>query len=141
MQRTKQILASMAIEELLGADYLQMPEYVLGKDSSRGDDESDIIMDEDEDDDIDNVKLGPSSDIGYDWESDSPVDADVELYLEGLIWNLQTYQDGVCPNYGYTYGNHMSPTASELEAYLKAAMDANRPVGPDLLCRRQYVSP
>ena len=50
-------------------------------DGDRGDDQSvdgtDGSEDEDEDDDVDNVKLGPSSDIGYDWESDSPVDADV----------------------------------------------------------------
>ena len=125
---------------------MDMPDYVLGRDVSRGDDDGDILVsddDEDEDEDeVDDIKIGPSSDIGYDWEADAPVQADVELYLEGLLWNLQTYQDGVCTNYGYTYGNHMSPSASEIEAYLKAAMDAQQTVGPlELVARRPYVSP
>lgn len=53
----------------------------------------------------------------------------VDKYLAGLLWNLQTYQDGVCADYGYNYGRRMSPTATEIVDYLKEAMKENRTVG------------
>lgn len=141
-QKAKQLLAGMALEELLGSDYMDMPDYVVGNDVSQGDDDGDIVMNGANGDESkgQEAKIGPSSNIGYDWEADAPAEASVSLYLEGLLWNLQTYQDGVCTNYAYNYGRHMSPTASEIEAFLQKAMDKGRTVGPlDLVARRPFV--
>ena len=39
----------------------------------------------------------------------------------GLVWNLATYQDGVCSDYSFNYGRRMSPTADEMFLYFKDA--------------------
>eukprot|EP00803_Ostreobium_quekettii_P005728 evm.model.scf_27.17 EVM.evm.TU.scf_27.17 scf_27:132496-138275(+) len=39
--------------------------------------------------------------------------ADPEQYLQGLSWNLDMYQKGVCPDYGFCYDG-LGPTATEL---------------------------
>ena len=57
----------------------------------------------------------------------------VDRYLAGLLWNLQTYQDGVCADYAYNYGRRMSPTANEIVDFFKDAMKENRTVGRDEL--------
>jgi hypothetical protein len=41
---------------------------------------------------------------GYSWEISQAVEGKVDQYLGGLLWNLQTYQDGICADYGYNYG-------------------------------------
>ena len=62
----------------------------------------------------------------------------VDKYLAGLLWNLQTYQDGVCADYAYNYGRRMSPTAGEIVDFFKAAMKENRTVGRDELLGDTY---
>jgi hypothetical protein len=52
-----------------------------------------------------------------------------EAYLGGLLWNLQTYQDGVCPDYAFNYGKRMSPTAGEIVQFFKQAQDDNITLG------------
>ena len=39
-------------------------------------------------------------------------------YLEGMLWNLQTYQEGICADYGCNYGKRHSPTAPEISEYI-----------------------
>ncbi len=63
----------------------------------------------------------------------------VDKYLAGLLWNLQTYQDGVCTDYSYNYGRRMSPTATEIVDYLKEAMKENRTVGRHELLGNDFV--
>ena len=35
-----------------------------------------------------------------------------------MLWNLQTYQDGVCADYAYNYGRRLAPTSSDIANYL-----------------------
>ena len=75
--------------------------------------------------------LDESGDAGkeYDWEIAVPASANIDRYLAGLIWTLQSYQDGVCPTYHYNYGKCMAPTGREISSYFLKAMDENRDVG------------
>lgn len=54
---------------------------------------------------------------------------------------MQTYQDGICVDYSYNYGRRMSPTAKEIVAFLKEAMEQNRTVGADDLLGGNFSSP
>eukprot|EP00581_Thalassiosira_minuscula_P004417 CAMPEP_0183739158 /NCGR_PEP_ID=MMETSP0737-20130205/56352_1 /TAXON_ID=385413 /ORGANISM="Thalassiosira miniscula, Strain CCMP1093" /LENGTH=925 /DNA_ID=CAMNT_0025973887 /DNA_START=159 /DNA_END=2936 /DNA_ORIENTATION=- len=64
---------------------------------------------------------------GGNLEDDSSLDgkpqglaqADAKLYLGGLLWNLETYRNGCCADYGYDYGRRASPTAFELVDFLE----------------------
>ena len=47
---------------------------------------------------------GCLTNLAPEWEIDRPVAPKTDRYLAGLVWTLQTYQDGVCPNYSYNYG-------------------------------------
>jgi hypothetical protein len=76
---------------------------------------------------IENDDLGRD----YDWEIDIPAPANIGRYLGGLIWTLQTYQDGVCPTYQYNYGKCLAPTGTEIAAYFKRALKEKRVVGAD----------
>lgn len=53
----------------------------------------------------------------------------VNTYLAGLLWNLQTYQDGVCSDYAFNYGKRLAPTANEIVDFLESALKENRKVG------------
>lgn len=99
----KQKLASMALDDFLGTDY------------TGGTDDFDF------DTGITNA--------GYSWEIRQAIDGNVNQYLGGLLWNLQTYQDGICADYGYNYGRRMSPTATEIVSFFKTAKAENRKVG------------
>ena len=65
----------------------------------------------------------------YDWEIPYPAPANVDRYLAGLLWTLQTYQDGVCPSYGYNYGKCLAPTGNSIAAYFEKAVVEKRAVG------------
>jgi len=157
IQKTKQLLAAMALEDLVGKDYMSMYDYDLGnlvedeEDDENGGDKhdncqhavngsDDAEVDEDGEEgggEVSNgegMSVGPMS--GYDWEVRTPAESSVERYLEGLIWNLQTYGDGICPNYAYNYGRRMSPGASELVEYLREAAESNKTLGPMQLYER-----
>jgi len=99
----KQQLASMALDAFLGTDYFGGTDNF---DATAG-----------------------ITNSGYSWEIAQAVEGNVDTYLGGLIWNLQTYQDGVCADYGYNYGRRMSPTAQEIVKYLVDAKKEGRRVG------------
>jgi hypothetical protein len=88
-------------------------------------DEESEEEEEDETDDVDNGGMAK----GYSWEIHHNVEGNVERYLYGLLWNLQTYQDGVCANYSFNYGKRMSPLAKEIAAFFASALAENRSVG------------
>lgn len=111
-------IAQMAIDDLLGLESSQ----------------SDLDADEVDEDDL---FVTP----GYDWELNVAAESKVDSYLYGLLWNLQTYQDGLCADYGYNYGKRKSPTASEMTAFLALAQEEGRPVGPDTLSPSEFSPP
>ncbi|CAJ1933396.1 unnamed protein product [Cylindrotheca closterium] len=99
----KQQLAAMALDAFLGTD------YAGGTDSFDAE--------------------GGITNSGYAWEIAQAIEGNVDTYLGGLVWNLQTYQDGICVDYGYNYGRRMSPTAQEIVDFLSAAKKEGRCVG------------
>ena len=114
LKYTKNLLAGLALEDLMGVDYA-----------------SDLARDE---------ESSGMSNSGYSWEIQHPLDGKVETYLQGIIWNLQTYQDGVCVDYGYNYGKRMSPLSDEIVDYFKAAMAEGRDVGRNSLLPDEFES-
>lgn len=69
------------------------------------------------------------------------IECDVPLYLYGLLWTLQTYQDGTCADYGYQYGErHLSPTAKDVVNYLMQAKAAGQSIGVSSL-RKEFTPP
>jgi len=104
VKTTKNLLAGIALDDLMGTEY-----------------ENDISID-------DEMTNGLSS-VGYPWEVQHPLNGKVDTYLKGIIWNVQTYQDGVCVDYGYNYGKRMSPLALEIVSYFKDALKDGRDVG------------
>ena len=40
--------------------------------------------------------------------------SDAACYLGGLLWNLETYLNGCCVDYGYNYGSRASHTPHEV---------------------------
>lgn len=66
---------------------------------------------------------------GYDWEIRHAVEGKVDAYLYGLVWNLQTYQDGVHADYAFNYGKRLSPTASEIASFFEMEQKNGRKVG------------
>lgn len=73
---------------------------------------------EEEEEDFD-LSMFTTEPVGYDWEVKEKLPSNVGEYLYGLLWNLQTYQDGVCADYGYNYGKRSAPAPSEILSYLK----------------------
>ncbi|GAX28548.1 5'-3' exoribonuclease 1 [Fistulifera solaris] len=69
------------------------------------------------------------------------IECDVPLYLYGLLWTLQTYQDGTCADYGFQYGGRrLSPSAKDLVEYFVQAKAAGRSVGISSL-RKGFTQP
>lgn len=73
--------------------------------------------------------------MDYDWEIEKPAESRVDRYLAGMLWTLQTYQDGVCPSYGYNYGKCVAPTGRSIEEYLNRALEEKRKVGAEELLK------
>lgn len=65
----------------------------------------------------------------YDWEI-TVAEGDCDSFLYGLLWTIQTYLTGVCPDYSYNYGKRMSPTAREITDVFERAKAENRSIGP-----------
>ena len=57
------------------------------------------------------------------------VEGKPDVYLGGLLWNLQTYQDGVCPDYAFNYGKRLAPTAGDIVRFLKQAQEQHTELG------------
>jgi hypothetical protein len=116
LKKSRQKLSAMALEDLMGLD-------------------SDDVDDDDED-------LIPGlSNTGYEWEIHHAVPGKTDAYLYGLLWNLQTYQDGVCADYAYNYGKRLSPTAGQIVEFLEAAQEEKRIVGLRELAERPFSPP
>ncbi|CAB9505954.1 5'-3' exoribonuclease 2 [Seminavis robusta] len=88
-------------------------------------------------------KLSNATSDSYSWDIGAPVEGKADLYLGGLLWNLQTYQDGVCPDYSFNYGKRLSPTAGEIVRFFKTAMKENVTLGMRQLLpnRTTYENP
>jgi hypothetical protein len=56
-------------------------------------------------------------------------DGDIEAYLRGLLWVVQMYQDGVCPDYSYTYAGRPAPTAGLILDYIERCARIRRSCG------------
>ncbi len=76
---------------------------------------------------VDGTSFDASKD--YEWEIEVPAKASVERYLAGLVWTLQSYQEGVVPSYLYNYGKCLAPSGREIATYFVTAMNENRDVG------------
>jgi hypothetical protein len=63
---------------------------------------------------------------GYSWEIPHAAPGDCSSYLGGLLWNIQTYQDGICADYNFSYGKRMSPGIKELLNFFKDAKSQGR---------------
>jgi hypothetical protein len=50
------------------------------------------------------------------WEEDEP--AKLHCYLQGLLWTIQMYTDGYCPDVTYVYGWNYGPSAESLLEYI-----------------------
>ena len=109
----KNELAKKALEDLLGEEFLLETS-------------------------VDNSDPVPSN---YSWELTFPVASDCKLYLGGLLWNLQTYQDGICSDYGYNYGKRLSPTAEDLVDFFQLAVDEGRSIGRKELLTSAFSPP
>lgn len=129
LKQSKQILANMALEEILGKDYMEWNDCIVGNESKE-----DEEFDEDKSD-------YDSSGPRYSWEISMPAPGSVEEYLKGMIWNLASYQDGVCSDYGYNYGRRMSPTAEEMVSYIEKAEKEGRVIDRRSLLGESFVGP
>jgi len=69
----------------------------------------------------------------YEWEIPFPAAANIDRYLGGLLWTLQTYQDGVCPSYSYNYGKCMAPTGRSIATYFEQAIRDKKDLGLEVL--------
>lgn len=65
----------------------------------------------------------------YEWEIKHAAESKVDSYLYGILWNLQTYQDGICADYAYNYGKRHSPTATDIVEFFQRALDSGEQVG------------
>ena len=81
------------------------------------------------------------TDESYDWEIQVSAESDLESYLYGILWNLQTYQDGICADYAYNYGKRKSPTAGDIAAFFEHALAENRTVGAESLSPNGFTPP
>lgn len=115
MKKAKHRLAAMAISDFM-------------------DDEVEVDDEEEEEDAANENGSIPGNAKGYDWEVNQVVEGNVERYLYGLLWNVQTYQDGVCADYSFNYGKRMAPPAKDIVTFLKLALAENRTVGLTNLC-------
>jgi XRN 5'-3' exonuclease N-terminus len=110
IKECKNALAKLAIDDLLGKDYLKSENNAIHESS-------------------------------YAWDLSFPVESDCKLYLGGLLWNLQTYQDGICSDYGYNYGKRLSPSAEDLVEYFQDSLQNGSFVGKCNLLPQRFTPP
>lgn len=114
LKKAKHQLAALALDDFLGTDYSSTGTF--------------------------DIEAGITN-TGYSWEIFQPVEGKVDRYLGGLLWNLQTYQDGICADYSYNYGRRVSPLASDIVDVLKEAKLENRTVGRKELLGEEFGRP
>jgi len=101
IQYSKQRLAEMALDDLLGDDW-----------------KDDHLASRSIDDHDDTATLNDDMPSFF-----GPAQCDVKAYLQGILWNVQTYQDGVCSNYGYDYGRRVAPTAADIANFMQCFLE------------------
>lgn len=111
-KKAKEELASMALKSLF-------------------DFEDDEVEDGEEDDKSMEADFGISEYQGL-------ADANVDDYLYGILWNLQSYQDGICADYSYNYAKRHAPTAAEIVEYLKLALSNGENIGVKTLNQKPF---
>ena len=101
------------------------------------------LMDEDDPDEEDEYEYDQASTVkaGYEWEIRRAIEGKTDSYLHGLLWTLQTYQDGICADYGYNYGKRLAPTARTIVEFLKEAKQNGTQVGPRTLSTSSFTPP
>jgi len=97
IQYSKQRLAEMALDDILGDDW-----------------KDDHLASRSIDDYDDTASMNDDMPSFF-----GPAQCDVKAYLQGILWNVQTYQDGVCSNYGYDYGRRVAPTAADIANFMQ----------------------
>jgi hypothetical protein len=97
IKSTKERLSRLALEEIFGINNVDA--LFEGNDCNNDDDECDLGI-------IDSVQQGQAK-------------SDAACYLGGLLWNLETYLNGCCVDYGYDYGSRASPMPVELVEFLE----------------------
>jgi len=144
LKSAKHRLSAIAIEKLLGFTR-----------SDIDDDESFDQNDEDWEADMDEavISMGQRTGLlqteyiglqrvpGYHWEVRRPAQADVKQYVAGLLWNVQTYKDGVCADYAYNYGRRLAPTSFELHQYLETCIKNNITLALDRILPETHIPP
>lgn len=118
LRTTKHKLALMALDDFFGTDL------------ASSDEDYEVLLE----------SSGITS-RGYSWEIPQAAPGKVETYLGGLLWNIQTYQDGICADYNYSYGRRMSPTINDIIEFFKTAKNENRPISRHSLLGEKFSSP
>jgi hypothetical protein len=98
--------AEAALEDAAGAD---ADEY-----ADNDDNDDDAYADDDLDD---AARAGESGELGELF--------DVRGYLSGVLWTVQMYIDGLCPDYTYAYGARLAPSPAQVCAWLDALPPAD----------------
>ena len=78
---------------------------------------------------------------GYSWEIPHAAPGECTSYLGGLLWNIQTYQDGICADYNFSYGKRMSPGINELLRFFKNAKSQGRVLDRHSLLPKKFSPP
>mmetsp|Transcript_36050 Transcript_36050/g.74955 ORF Transcript_36050/g.74955 Transcript_36050/m.74955 type:complete len:1090 (-) Transcript_36050:4294-7563(-) len=115
VRRARHELAAKALEDFFGPEEDEM--------------EGDQLLEADDD----------ASEF-YEPPFEEAVEASVEKYIYGLLWNLKKYQTGVCPDYGFNYGRRLAPTSRDVVDFLElGTMELPKPsqakaITPGLSC-------
>ena len=64
-------------------------------------------------------------------------DSDIEEYLRGILWNIQMYVDGVCPDMAYSFSGRPAPTPFLIAHYISQHLAVPR--GMEVLCEKICV--
>ena len=119
LMKAKQELAKIALKDILGIEF-----------STEG---GEYVVDE---------EVFPSTATSrYSWEVRRVIEGKVDKYLGGLLWNLQTYQDGVCADYGFNYGRRLAPTSQDIADFFHQALKEGRTVGRRDLLGDEFTPP
>jgi XRN 5'-3' exonuclease N-terminus len=78
---------------------------------------------------------------GYSWEIPHAAPGECNSYLGGLLWNIQTYQDGICADYNFSYGKRMSPGINEILRFFKDADSQGRVLDRHSLLPKKFSPP
>jgi len=123
-KKAKQALAQMALDSLFGVNHTMYTNTLFSID-----DDEVTEMDHDTSSLLNTVEQQqrPSYEtsmkvVSSSWNTKSFV-ADTSEYLKGLQWNIKMYQEGICSDYEYNYGNRAAPTVYDLLYHFNDMVD------------------